>query len=50
LKKYHLYYALLANLQEGSNKEKSLEYLKLGLKLAKSDSDKMYYENKIRDL
>ena len=50
LKKYHLYFALLANLHEEISKDKCVKYLKQGLSLAKSDSDKMYYENKMRDL
>lgn len=46
----YLYYSLLAYCYEGVNKEKEKECLELGLSLAKTDSDKQIFKDKLTKL
>ena len=50
LENNHLYFSLLAKLYESKSLKKSIEYLQKGLKLAKNEHDRVYYQKRINAL
>jgi RNA polymerase sigma factor (sigma-70 family) len=50
LNSHHLYHSLLGELYSGMNDEKAIQHFKMAVSLAKSASDKMLIDNKIREL